>query len=287
MRYSIEDYKNGILKIKTKSSIIDIDKTFNCGQCFRWNKDKNNVFYGIVGDDLILVKQQNISENDIYLNIFISQDKINDFINYLGLNDDYSSIQNIELSTYEKSVVNAGAGIRILHQDIWETLISFIISQRNSIPKIKNTIERLSSELGKNKIKNFINFNKEYFMFPTPDDIIRQKDKLYNCGLGYRDEYVYLAAKEYKNNEEYFTRLKMNNISSDTVVQNLMQLKGVGPKVANCVALFGYNRLDMFPIDVWIQRIIDREYGGNIDIKRFGSLAGLIQQYMFYNEKFV
>ena len=290
IEYNILDNKNGITEFSIESGLLNISKTFDCGQCFRWNRAFGEIdFSGVVGNRYIVMRDKgtdNINHKSVYL-ITESPDYLPTFLNYLGLNDDYSIIKDMDLTDYEKEAVKSGEGIRILNQDKWETIVSFIISQRNNIPKIKKTIDKLCEAFGEKKIKQFkLTKDREFYVFPTAKQILDGGiEKLDQCSLGYRSEYVYGVAKLYYENPEYFKNLENPDLSGDDVVEQLILIKGIGPKVANCIALFGYHKLDMFPIDVWIQRIIDREYNGNIDINRFGKLAGVIQQYLFYTEK--
>lgn len=279
----------GFTTFSLPDGILDLHKTFECGQCFRWNQLNDGSYKGVIEDELVFIMDETNrqSYNDgrrHYLTTW-PEDKLFWLLDYLSVYDDYTPLGKIELTDFERVVIKKGKGIRILNQDIWEILISFIISQRNNIPKIKTSIERLCMVAGTRlefswptKPNPF-----EYYTFPTDKQIIALGEQgLKECGLGYRSEYVLEAARIYSNNKDNFYLMKSRNVPGDTVVQNLMELKGVGPKVANCVALFGFKKLDMFPIDVWIQRAIDTYYNGSIDTSKFGNLSGLMQQYMFY-----
>lgn len=279
----------GFTTFSLPDGILDLHKTFECGQCFRWNQLNDGSYKGVIEDKLVFIMDETNrqSYNDgrrHYLTTW-PEDKLFWLLDYLSVYDNYTLLEKIELTDFERVAVKKGKGIRILNQDIWETLISFIISQRNNIPKIKTSIERLCMAAGTRlefswptKPNPF-----EYYTFPTDKQIIALGGQgLKECGLGYRSEYVLEAARIYSNNKDNFYLMKSRNVPGDTVVQNLMELKGVGPKVANCVALFGFKKLDMFPIDVWIQRAIDTYYNGSIDTSKFGDLSGLMQQYMFY-----
>lgn len=270
--------------IDVNSKDLDIRKTFDCGQCFRWKILGNNQCIGVVDGKFVWIIR--IDNNTISVKTD-GMDKTK-LIEYLGLNDDYNKIDSLDLNDFEMRAKRSGQGIRILHQDPWEASVSFIISQRNNIPKIKSTIEKLCSRLGNRVELDLGNTKTCYYVFPTAEQIVTGGIGVLNeCGLGYRSEYVLQLAKEYVGNKNLFNKYFDKSISSEYVVSDLMKHRGIGPKVANCIALFGLNRLDMFPIDVWIQRVIDEYYDGHIDISRFGEFAGVIQQYIFYYVKYV
>lgn len=279
----------GFTTFSLPDGILDLHKTFECGQCFRWNQLNDGSYKGVIEDKLVFIMDETNrqSYNDgrrHYLTTW-PEDKLFWLLDYLSVYDDYTPLEKIELTDFERVAIKKGKGIRILNQDIWETLISFIISQRNNIPKIKTSIERLCIAAGTRLEFSWLTKPNpfEYYTFPTDKQIIALGEQgLKECGLGYRSEYVLEAARIYSNNKDNFYLMKSRNVPGDTVVKNLMELKGVGPKVANCVALFGFKKLDMFPIDVWIQRAIDTYYNGSIDTSKFGNLSGLMQQYMFY-----
>lgn len=277
-------------------SKLDLDKTFNCGQCFRWEKQSDGSWIGIINNNIFSLKHIIVDGVECIETNATEEEWNNILYNYLDLDTDYDiSI----LDTYDhnkKSMIytsdtfaikamKAGAGIRILRQDPWEAIISFIISQRNNIPKIKSTIHNMCVKHG-NMINKTIN-SREYigYTFPKPDKLT-DITKLTGIGLGYRDEYVSRAALVMEEYPEFMSYITSGNIDTDGVIYKLQELKGVGPKVANCIALFGLHRLDAFPVDVWMQRIIDQYYDGNLDYTVYGNLAGLVQQYMFYYIKY-
>lgn len=285
MDISIEEYKDLTRIIYADEGIIDLNKTFNCGQSFRWEQVANNVYSGVIYGKLLMLKQMQFDDGKIGIATTLNIEETKHMlVKYLGLDRDYSKELNInDLDVFAKTTLEFGAGIRILKQEPWEALVSFIIYQRNSIPKIKSTIKRLCKELS-NEVKLQIGKN-EYidYSFPTIEKVLEVGlDGLQGLGLGYRDVYILSAAQAVKNGVINLEALDSSNITGDEVVEELLKLYGVGNKVANCVALFGFGKLDMFPIDVWIQRVIDQYYNGEIDIDKYGSLAGLVQQYMFY-----
>ena len=287
----IFDTDRGIVKFELPEGHLSLYKTFDCGQCFRWNQLSDGSFQGVIGEKLVIIKQiskaNTNTSNDTFVTNINNENDLEYLLRYLGVFDDYSHLSSIKTTEFERKAIKYGEGIRILHQDPWEAIVSFIISQRNNIPKIKSTIDKMCRALGNRHVEICLGRKYEYYSFPTPQQIAKSSiSELNSFGLGYRSEYIYKIAHDFINNYNSFINLQKSEYSGAATVEYLLQYKGIGPKVANCIALFGYNKLDMFPIDVWIQRVIDNYYGGSIDIARFGSLAGLIQQYLFYYIKF-
>ena len=213
--------------------------------------------------------------------------------NYFDLNRDYTKIKNelSKIDDYMKNSIKYGEGIRILNQDLWETIISFIISANNNIPRIKGIIERLSKKYGKEIIWN----GKKYYTFPTPEELRNVSVEEYRkLGLGFRDIRVYETTKMILNKEVDLK--KLFNEDTETVREELLKFSGVGPKVADCILLFStLKRFEVFPIDVWVRRVMNDLYIKNEDEKKvskkqileiaekkYGNLAGIAQQYLFY-----
>ncbi len=278
--YIIDDMKSFELK--------DI---FECGQCFRWNKLEDDSYTGIVRENVINVKKQNgkiIFSGNCSENI---KELVDD---YFDLKRDYEKIKE-ELSKIDvnmKESVNYGKGIRILNQDLWETIISFIISANNNIPRIKGIIERLSKKYG----KEIIWIEKKYYTFPTPEQLKNVTVEEYrNLGLGFRDIRIYQTTQMILDNKVNLKELEENSNTLE-VREKLLSLSGVGPKVADCILLFStLKRFEVFPIDVWVRRVMNDLYIKKQDEtkvskkeiekiakEKFGKVAGLAQQYLFY-----
>ena len=282
--------------MKEQSYILENANSFNlrdifeCGQCFRWNKEDDESYTGVIGNNVLNVKS---IENKI---IFkgICNGNIQEIVtNYFDLNRDYTKIKNelSKIDDYMKNSIEYGEGIRILNQDLWETIISFIISANNNIPRIKGIIERLSKKYGKEIIWN----GKKYYTFPTPEELRNVSVEEYRkLGLGFRDIRVYETTKMILNKEVDLK--KLFNEDTETVREELLKLSGVGPKVADCILLFStLKRFEVFPIDVWVRRVMNDLYIKNEDEKKvskkqileiadkkYGNLAGIAQQYLFY-----
>ncbi len=255
-------------------SVSDIAES---GQCFRMSPLNEEGTYKLVAFGKYLKLVQKPGEN---VQFHCSEKEFNEvWKEYFDLNRNYSEFQKIALEedTYLKQAIAFGSGIRILNQDPWEMLISFIISQRKSVPAIRTSVERLSERLGKpiyDESKAAV-----AYAFPTPESIAEADiDILSECGLGYRTEYVAEAARAVLRGDIDFELLKA--LETEQLIEALMKQKGVGIKVASCVALFGFHRLDVVPVDVWMKRVIDTVYNGRLP-EEYKPYAGVIQQYLF------
>lgn len=263
---------------------LDMKKIAESGQIFRFNV-YDDEYSLVAGDKLLFIKE----DGDGYI-LSCSESEFEEFwIDYFDLRLDYSDFEK-NIPADDLFLINAAEysyGIRILNQDKWEMLISFIISQRKSIPAIKSSIEKLARAYGKkidmqvpDFIKN-IDKNSEFFAFPTPKALADASlDDLNACSLGYRSPYIEACAKSVYRGDIDLEAL--SELDDNELLAALMSLKGVGIKVANCVALFGYHRIAAFPIDVWIKRMIDEHYDGEFPLKLYDGYAGVIQQYIFY-----
>lgn len=273
-----------------RTEVFELEDIFECGQCFRWNKEQNGSYTGVFGNNVINVQKQ----DDIVTFKGVCEGDIKDVCNkYFDLDRDYSKIMR-ELSQIDNNLkisIEYGKGIRILNQELWEAIISFIISANNNIPRIKGIIERLSKAYGKKIVWE----GKEYYTFPLPDEL---KDvtveEFRRLGLGFRDIRLYETTKMILNNEVDLN--KVEQMSTNEAREELLKLSGVGPKVADCILLFStLKRFDVFPIDVWVRRVMNDLYIQkedeakvtkreiqNLANSKFGSLQGLAQQYLFY-----
>lgn len=277
-----------ILKNAKSFELKDI---FDCGQCFRWNEKEDKSYTGIFKNNVLNVSKIG---NDI---IFegMCDGEIKEIVKqYFDLNRDYEKIKETlsKIDQNMKTSVEYGKGIRILNQDLWETIISFIISANNNIPRIKGIIERLSKKYG----NEIIYKEKSYYTFPTPEQLKDVTVQEYReLGLGFRDIRLYETTKMILENQVNLEELRINPNTYE-VREKLLTLSGVGPKVADCILLFSdLKRFEVFPIDVWVRRVMNDLYIKNEDEtkvskkqiekiakEKFGDLAGLAQQYLFY-----
>jgi len=263
-------------KILIMANDFNIKKIAESGQCFRIDPIDENTFLAIASNRYCKIS----SSGKIITEEGMSDGFWND---YFDMSTDYKRIrESIDPDdSFLTEAVKYGEGIRILRQDPWEMIITFIISQRKNIPAIKSCVNMLSRKYG--KIIGSEN-GIDIYSFPTPSELAKSTlEELKACSLGYRDEYVLKASRMVDNGEIDLSYL--SGLSDSELYENLLAIRGVGPKVANCVLLFGFHRIAAFPVDVWIKRVIDEVYLGNFPIDRYKGYAGIIQQYMFYYGK--
>lgn len=263
---------------------------FECGQCFRWNEEEDGSYTGIFKNNILNVKKEN---NKIIFKGICEENIIKTCTNYFNLDTNYEKIKEelSDIDEYLKTSISYGNGIRILKQDLWETIISFIISANNNIPRIKGIIERISKKYGKEIIWN----EKSYYTFPTVDELSKASvEDLRALGLGFRDKRVYDTTKMILNKEIDLKQIESSN-DIEFIKEELLKLPGVGGKVADCIMLFALNKFEVFPIDVWVRRVMNELYIKNEDEtkvdkkeiaklaqEKYSNLAGLAQQYLFY-----
>ena len=278
------------MEYEIKADTFELADIFECGQCFRWNKEEDGSYTGVFHNNVLNVDKNG---NKIIFKGICEGNIEKICIDYFDLNRDYTKIKE-ELSKIDdnlKRSVEYGKGIRILNQDLWETIISFIISANNNIPRIKGIIERLSKAYGKKIVYN----NKEYYTFPTPEELknVTVAD-FRNLGLGFRDIRLYETTHMILDKEVDLQKLE--KLPTKLAREELLRLSGVGPKVADCILLFStLKRFDVFPIDVWVRRVMNELYIKNEDEnkvtkkeiqkladEKFGNIQGLAQQYLFY-----
>lgn len=263
------------------------EHVFECGQCFRWNQDGDGAYVGVFGNNVVRVKKDG---NSVCFRGVCEGNIAEVCQEYFDLNTDYDYIKNTlsNVDEYLKQSISYGHGIRILKQDLWETLISFIISANNNIPRIKMIIERICRKYGKK-----IEFeNREYYTFPRPEELKNATVQDFrDLGLGFRDSRVYETVQKVLSN-----KINLKELEEEQNVQDLrnklLEIPGVGPKVADCIMLFALKKYEVFPIDVWVRRVISELYFDKNEQKpqiiqkfakeKYGNLAGLAQQYLFF-----
>ena len=278
--------------IATKDSIkisgishFSLEQTFDCGQCFRFEPLTSSPHAieveGVAFGRYVRFAQDRPDE----LIVYGSDEREFDAIwrPYLGLDIDYGEIKRDLLSRTDcsalREAIEYGGGIRILRQDPWETLLSFIISQNNNIPRIKKIISTLCASLGEN-------IDGIHFAFPTPEAICEAGvEHIFSLKTGFRAKYMIDAAEAVASG-----RLKLDEVDAATPEEAealLCSVKGVGKKVANCAMLFGHAKYEAFPIDVWVRRILDKYFPADFDPASLGEYAGIAQQYLFYYERYL
>jgi len=264
--------------------------TFECGQCFRWDKQEDGSYVGIIRNNIIKVEKK----YDKILFSGIGEDDFEQLCKvYFDLDRNYKAIKNklSKIDPYMKTSIEYGKGIRILNQELWETLISFIISANNNIPRIKGIIERISKKYG-NKIEWG---GKTYYTFPTPKQLsCATIEDLRSLGLGFRDKRVFETTQMVLNKKIDIEKLKKEK-NTEIIKETLLQFPGVGEKVADCIMLFSLKQFSVFPVDVWVRRVMNELYLKEDDetkvnkdkirnyaYDKYGKLAGIAQQYLFY-----
>lgn len=267
-----------------------LEDIFECGQCFRWDRQEDGSYIGVIKNGVLKVSKQGKSVafegvlegdiNSIVYDYFDLETNYNDFKDRLSKIDD-----NMKRS------IEFGNGIRILNQDLWEMVISFIISANNNIPRIKGIINRISEKVGQKVTWN----GKDYFLFPSPEELSKLSvADLRALGTGFRDKRIYNTTQMVINKEINLDSL-IKIKSTEEIRNELLKLDGVGEKVADCILLFALHRFDTFPVDVWVRRVMNVLYIHNEDEAKvnkkqirevayslFGEIEGIAQQYLFY-----
>ena len=260
--------KNFVLK---DIRCLNLENTLFCGQAFRWKKDENGIFSAVVKDKIIKAKQ---TENEIiFLNVNDKETE-NLIEKYFDLNRDYKKIcDELSKDKYFETAYKEYDGIRILHQDSWEALCSFIISQNNNIPRIMGIIDRLCKTFGER-------LDDENYTFPTYESLkgVTAED-LAPLRAGFRGKYIADAVE--KLNSEEISLEKIEKMPIEDARQELCKIKGVGAKVAECTLLYGFGRVEAFPVDVWVKRIMAEMYPDGLP-EFFKGNEGIAQQYLFH-----
>ena len=254
---------------------FSLQKISASGQCFRCRQFGDGAYRFITGDHILYIRQ---TGPDRY-NISCSQAEWQGiWVPYFDLCRDYGDIRTqIRDDPFMAAAAAYGAGIRILRQDPWETLITFIISQRKSIPAIKASVEKLAAAYGTPLRTEY----EELHMFPEPSALLKADEStLSSCGLGYRIPYIRNAIFRISKEPELLDSL--NALDNKALQKALKDFKGVGEKISSCVMLYAYGRTSCAPVDTWIMRIINKEYGGENPFPGYGDAAGILQQYAFY-----
>lgn len=266
---------------------FDVAQTFDCGQCFRFAKGQDGAYSGVAFGRYLKVRQE--ADSVILVNTD-SEDFRDLWKDFFDLDTDYSQIKKA-IATDEVIInaMNAAGGIRLLRQDLWECLISFIVSQNNNIPRIKKIIEALCTNYG----KPLDTPDGIRYIVPEPEALAAADiNDLHALGTGYRDEYILLTARKVADGT--FDLGELSKMPTPEARKELLALKGIGGKVADCILLFGMHRTEVCPHDVWVKRIFTEKYHiENITEKKgyalaggkWGQYAGVAQQYLFFAER--
>jgi len=280
----INEIENGLIL----EGIPDFDAKhiFECGQCFRWAKEDDGSYTGIAFGKVLNVKSDYDKKTVVLGNTGL-KDFWNIWFEYFDLGRDYGAIKEVlSEDPVLHMAINYGKGIRILKQEPWELLISYIMSANNSIPMISRSISLLSEMYGKQVCYR----GKAYYTFPTPEELLGAGiEGISLCRAGFRCKYIYQAVKIVNSGE-----IRLEEIAALDIYdarRSLMKVPGVGPKVADCIMLFSMQKYEAYPVDVWVKRVTEYFFLGR-DVKmkeiqhfaegKFGSMAGFAQEYLFY-----
>lgn len=278
-------------EIKVKlPEYFDISQIFDCGQCFRFDKvtpQNGGIAFGGTAFGRYVEFEQS---EDGFLTVYGTNDEEFETVwkPFLSYSEDYGSLRDdirtrlADCGVSEDVVtgaMNGGSGIRILRQDRWEALCSFIISQNNNIPRIKKNIADLCKAFGEE-----IGRGSGHYAFPTPEALREAgEDAIFALKTGFRAKYIYDAAEKVSSGK--IDLAKIDEMTYDEGMAVLTSIKGVGPKVASCTLLFGFGKTESFPVDVWMKRVIAKYFPNGLEINRLGKYAGIAQQYLFYYER--
>lgn len=264
---------------------FDLKKIAESGQCFRAKEFENGLFRFVTKKKFIYIRKLDKNVFDVSCEL---TDWTGFWEKYFDLEENYMAIrveidkfsERFPFGNYLREAAKFGAGIRILRQEPFETLISFIISQRKSIPAIKKSIELICDSFGEILHTPY----EDIRTFPTPEKLSAASVlKLSNCGLGYRGAYIRDAVEKVRTRVVDLEDI-IHSSNEDMLIE-LKEIKGVGDKIANCVALYAYHRLNLSPVDVWIKRAIDEDFKGRNIFEEFGDHGGVLQQYVFFYKR--
>ena len=260
---------------------FDLEKIIDSGQCFRGKSLEDGSYRFISGDSAIYLRPKD-REPGVYTVSCDQKSWETIWFPFFDLERCYSEIAVSESGKHEfvDRAIAHGRGVRLLRQDPWEMLLTFIISQRKSIPAIIKSVEALSEKYG----HDIVTEQESLRAFPSPEEMREATaEELTACGLGYRVKYILDAIQKVNSGELNLQAIA--ELPDNVLLEKLQTVMGVGIKVANCIALFAYGRTACVPVDVWIFRAIEKECGGISPFSLYGENAGIIQQYIFYYER--
>lgn len=259
---------------------FDIRMLADSGQCFRMNQTGEDTYSVIAGDQYTEITQKE-GEKEVYFSC--SGKALENFWrSYFDLDYPYGKVkkQIDQKDEFLTAAVQYGAGIRILRQDLWEMIVSFLVSQNNNIKRIRNSIEAICRKYGRECTSEL---GIKYYAFPEPEELARAtEEELHGLGLGYRDKYILAMALRCRGTGGRAWLESLKSASYEEAVGLLTKEYGIGKKVADCICLFGLHHVEAFPMDTHIKQILSKWYPGGFPYDRYEGFAGVIQQYMFY-----
>lgn len=259
---------------------FSLDKIAESGQCFRWQRLGPGK-YLIPSGSTAAIAQQNPDEDSVLLTI--EEGTLNGWHNYLNYGERYGDVINAGLTAtlqdgsddqFLQDATAEANGVQILTQDLWETLVSFMTSQNNNIPRIKKILRSLCKSLGEQREIDGV----EFYTFPTAEKLA--ESDLAGYGLGYREAYIKRLAQNVADGR--IDLYELEGMETEEARAYLKSIYGIGNKVADCVLLFGLHRIEAFPVDTWIQKVIDEHYDGKFPVEHYPGYAGIVQQFIFY-----
>lgn len=257
---------------------FDLKQICDSGQCFRMKQLDEGRFSVIAADKYLEITQ----DKTIVTFDCPEEDFLFFWVLYFDLDTDYNDYLNAinPRDKYLNAAAEMGNGIRILHQDLWEMIVSFLISQQNNIVRIRRCIENICTRYGEEKVTAD---GKLYYAFPTPEALsLATEEDLRDCNLGYRAKYVLAAAEAVSSGS--FSLEKVCALRYKKAKEMLLTLYGVGEKVADCICLFALHHLDAFPVDTHIHQALEAHYKRGFPNRRYKGMRGIMQQYIFYYE---
>ena len=268
------------MSVQRELENFNIAQICNSGQCFRMDQISENLYSVIAHEHYLEISQKGkdciFSCEQVEFEEFWKQ--------YFDLDTDYGAyIAQINRNDkYLSAAAENGSGIRILRQDLWEMIVSFLISQQNNIPRIRRCIRNICECYGEQRI----NFRGEmFYTFPRPEAFAAlDEDALKACNLGYRSKYVVRTARSILKGEVDLNAVRQMTYSKAR--QELLKLFGVGTKIADCICLFALHHLQAFPVDTHIKQVLEKHYKRGFPYRRYGGFQGVLQQYIFYYELF-
>lgn len=263
--------------IVVENKNFDLHQICQSGQCFRMNRIGETDLFEVIAYG----KYLKISQNDSMITFYCSEEEYKSvWRNYFDIDTDYEKIitKTDANDTYLQQAVSYGSGIRILNQDLWEMIITFIVSQQNNVKRIRKCINTLCEQYGE---KMYTDEGSLYYDFPTPLALSEvSEEELKKCNLGYRSKYIHRTSTMIANDENILRRIK--EADYQTAKQQLLELYGIGNKVADCICLFALHFHQAFPIDTHIKKVLEENYSDGFPFERYKDCCGVLQQYMFY-----
>lgn len=267
-----------------KINNLDLKQIAESGQCFRFREKETGIWTMVAFGRYAEAKNEG---NTLLLSC--DEKEWNDiWCHYFDMETDYENIGMIISKVGDKHLQEAfieGRGIRILRQDLWEMIVTFLISQNNNISRITGSVDKICRKAGK-RVESFSSFgealNDSLYRFPKPSDVEEDFFDDVSLGLGYRNEYLKEIYSFTRDNPLWLDELR--NADYDKAKEMLLLRKGIGPKVAECICLFGLHHVEAFPIDTHVKQLISKYYDGCFEFEKYPDFAGIVQQYLFYYE---